>query len=229
MNSNFDFNQIRRNIEQAQEKTNKDLSESSQIPVPGGSSVDPFHGFNGNSLPKYDPSTHGSPDTSANSPKPSGSIISPEMKEAVFGVDIETYRNLELKEDYLDYKLGKLINSKLVDPVKIEANKKKKHAEAATNALLGRIILIGLVVNRQPKTMDWGMITDGVYYKALTAFDKPEKNILQEFWMNYEAHINSGYTLLSFNGKQFDLQYIVLRSIVNRTVRLANIQGFIQA
>ena len=202
----FDFSKIHGKIVSAQTKTNEELGKASDIPSPInlGSNLDTSKVIPG--VDKIDPKTHGAPDQF---------LTKDEQKSKILAIDIETYRNVDLNEAYKEYKLGILADKRAKDPAKIEASKLKKHNEAATNPMLGRIILTGLSVNSQPITENWAMVTDSVYYEGLTAFDETEKIMLENFWVEFGKYINAGYTLLTFNGKGFDLPYLVFRSLVN--------------
>ncbi len=116
-----------------------------------------------------------------------------------FVVDIETYRDTEMKEDYGKYCAGNI--GILKDPIKIKAKLKANADKFALSPFTGQVILVGLLDNNG-QTMQYGL--DGA----------TEKVVLQDAWRTMNTLMSEGYRMVSFNGKKFDVPYLWKRAMI---------------
>ncbi len=133
--------------------------------------------------------------------------------------DIETYKDIS-DPNYIAWKTSNIPVGNRTDPVKIAAYQAERRAEMqnefALSPLTGKIILIGcLTDNELVSTSDipFQVKLDG---KALLLqLEGDEKDILTKFWQVLWRFIhNDGGQLVSFNGKMFDLPFIIHRSTI---------------
>lgn len=135
-------------------------------------------------------------------------------------LDIETAKDAQ-DQNYIAWKTaGISAPGNYKDPIKIEeyVNKQKDEliSKFPLNPLTGKIILIGLLTNKQLYE-EWGEPTH--QYKGekfwLRQIDDFENNMLNGFWTILHKHaLNDGSHLITFNGKQFDLPFILHRSAI---------------
>lgn len=135
--------------------------------------------------------------------------------------DIETYQD-DLDPAYLAWKTSNIsAPSNYKDPAKIEAyiqeEKIKQMKQFALNPLTGKIILIGLLSDNADvieKTPFGWQDVEGQNEKILQ-LEGNEKDILDKFWKVLTVHsMNDGEHIVSYNGKQFDLPFIIHRSTI---------------
>jgi len=134
--------------------------------------------------------------------------------------DIETYRD-QLPDNYLRYKIGDIkAPSNYKDQDKIDAYVANAKIEAldklALSPLTGRIILIGMLFDKNPElanATEYAINMKPVWYVPLQG---EEEEILEKFWMLSSKHLFQDANLLSFNGKAFDLPFIMNRSAIKK-------------
>jgi len=135
-------------------------------------------------------------------------------------VDIETYRD-QLPDNYLQYKIGDIkAPSNYKDQEKIDAYIANAKVEAldklALSPLTGKVILVGLLFDKNPElagTTEYSINKKPVWYIPLQG---EEGEILDKFWMLLSKHLFQDANLLSFNGKAFDLPFIMNRTAINK-------------
>ena len=146
------------------------------------------------------------------------------MNEKKLVFDIETFKNPNLHDDYMEWKLGDLVNKTLKDPIKIKADMEKKSGKFALDARTGQIIHIGclfvnvgeiLLPENTPvlETELAGNPVKKVEFR-LNDYDS-EKAMLLAFLPAFFKAIDEGTQLISFGGKRFDIPYIRERAILN--------------
>ena len=117
-----------------------------------------------------------------------------------FALDIETYEDTEMKEDYREYRKMKKAKT-LVQPAAIKKAIVEAESKFALSPFSGQIILVGLLDNNGLK-IQFGL--DG----------STEKVILQDAWRTINMLMSEGYRMLSYNGKKFDLPYLFKRALI---------------
>ncbi len=128
----------------------------------------------------------------------SGSIAT--QPQQYFVLDVETYQDRNMKDDYRDFFGGKI--GKLVDPIKIKAKIKANQEKFALSPTTGEVILIGLL-DGNGKEIQIGL--DG----------STEKVILEDGWRAINNLLKAGYRMVSYNGKAFDLPFLFIRGLIN--------------
>lgn len=131
-----------------------------------------------------------------------------------FAVDIETvshFRNDEHEDVY--YEMNK--NKILKDKDKVKENRIKVLADAALRPVSGKVVVIGMQYGLTKKIFVLKPEVDledplGEY----TVFET-EKDLLEAFWKEIDEAYGNGLTIVSFNGKEFDFPFLLVRSIVN--------------
>lgn len=134
-------------------------------------------------------------------------------------IDIETYRDT-LPDNYLQYKLGNIsAPATYKDPEKIERYITDAKAEAlnklALSPLTGRIILIGLLFDKDPQLSNQTQYSINMKPVWYVPIQGDEKDILNKFWMTFNKYIFNDVDIVSFNGKAFDLPFIMNRTLIN--------------
>lgn len=135
-------------------------------------------------------------------------------------LDIETYHD-QLPDNYLQYKIGDIkAPANYKDQDKIDAYVANAKIEAldklALSPLTGRIILIGMLFDKNPElanATEYAINMKPVWYVPLQG---EEEEILEKFWMLSSKHLFQDANLLSFNGKAFDLPFIMNRSAIKK-------------
>ena len=135
-------------------------------------------------------------------------------------IDIETASD-NLDAGYEAYKLATMTTSR--------TSSDKIREQFPISPLTGKIILIGLLTQRFPeldeKEVNITKFQDGhIEYSTAQIGLFPngqqltEKRTLEIFWRIIQHVIprESGLPLVSFNGKGFDLPYILIRSLINQ-------------
>ncbi|MHB8362861.1 MAG: ribonuclease H-like domain-containing protein [Patescibacteria group bacterium] len=132
-------------------------------------------------------------------------------------LDIETYKTDN--QSYLNYKSVNIsAPSNYKDQSKIDAyienEKKKVNEKAALSPLTGKIILIGILTDAT-ENHGTSIATEVGIVDYSVAQDTNEKFLLQQFWeMLSDLWDNGHQPLVTYNGKQFDLPYIISRSTI---------------
>ena len=137
-------------------------------------------------------------------------------------LDLESVKEAS-DERYVNWKLAGIkapVNYK--DPVKIEESIKEQQATAlnsfALSPLTGKIILIGMLVDclhtgaTESDYTKYRVADADMYYVGLD--NTNEKELLTEFWKIFSYHNLNTPLLITFNGKKFDLPYILHRSAI---------------
>jgi len=125
-------------------------------------------------------------------------FVTPEKKYFVF--DLETFQD-ELKPEYEEYWIKKK-RGRLVDPKKIEAKDAETKGKLATDPRTGQIILGGFYDSVEKEIIQIGL------GKAT------EKLVLQDIIEQFNKFMNSGYTMVSYNGKGFDVPFLYKRALI---------------
>lgn len=134
-------------------------------------------------------------------------------------IDLESFRDT-LPDNYMQYKIGTIsAPSNYKDPEKIEKYIADAKAEAmsklALSPLTGRVILIGLMFDKDPSLTGQTSYYIGkkpVWYYPIQG---DEKAILNTFWMIFSKYTLNEVDVVSFNGKAFDLPFIMNRTLIN--------------
>jgi len=136
--------------------------------------------------------------------EPNEIVQKPKVERAgYFVIDIETYRDTEMKEDYEEYCRNKTVRSKkIVQPAAVKKNREEAESKFALSPFTGQVILVGLL-DDNGKVIQFGL--DG----------STEKVILQDAWRAINTLMNEGYRMISFNGKKFDIPYLFKRALIN--------------
>ena len=134
--------------------------------------------------------------------------------------DIETYKDIS-DEGYIAWKTaGISAPSNYKDPIKIAENIAQQKSEMmdkfALSPLTGKVILIGCLTD--VKLSDWmGEPTHQFNNKKywVVQLIGEEKEMLAKFWdmLRLQA-LQAGDHLVSYNGKQFDLPFLLHRSAI---------------
>ena len=143
--------------------------------------------------------------------------------------DIETAED-NMDESQVHWFIGKRRDKRLKDPVKLDADTEKITKNFPLSPLTGKIILIGLA---SETNVDGVMkqTTDGFYSIQLGLDGKTEKDILEIFWKIIASGVSQSQRVVSFNGKGFDMPFIIARSLileVDRPNILRMVDGFLQ-
>ena len=126
-----------------------------------------------------------------------------------------------MPDNYLRWKIGEVkAPANYKDQDKIDAYVASAKTEAlnklALSPLTGRIILIGLLYDKDPqlgdKSTQYSIDMKPVWYVPLQG---DEKQILEAFWMYLSKYLFQETGMLSFNGKAFDLPFIMNRTSIN--------------
>lgn len=137
-------------------------------------------------------------------------------------VDIETYKDVS-DPNYISWKLSNIkAPSNYKDPVAIERNIGEQKLEAlekfALNPLTGRIILIGILLDKIPPLYEekdfikYSVNGESVYYIGFD--DADEVKLLSKWWQLFSWYTLNDSLMVTYNGKQFDLPFILHRSII---------------
>lgn len=134
-------------------------------------------------------------------------------------LDLESYRD-QLDDRYMNWKMGDIkAPANYKDPDKIDAYIASAKVEAldklALSPLTGKIILMGLMFDKEPKFehTKYSIGMKDVFHVALQG---EEIDILNNFWMLFSIYTLNDVDVVSYNGKAFDLPFIMNRSIINK-------------
>lgn len=129
-------------------------------------------------------------------------------------------------ENFLKYKVGNIsAPSTYKDPEKIEKyiaeGQKKAYSKAALSPLTGKIILIGMLISTTEEEVENQAITKTEignvlvnFYEVNDTFNEPD--MLSLFWADLANLWDNGNApLVTYNGKSFDVPYLIQRSIIN--------------
>ena len=140
--------------------------------------------------------------------------------------DIETYKDTS-DENYIAWKTaGVRVPSNYKDPVKIAEYVANEKADLVNkfglSPLTGKIILIGVLTDNEATAVPsdaWSLFEpeDSKQYwmRQLALPEHSEKEIISEFWdIVARNRMNDGEPMITYNGKQFDLPYLLHRSAI---------------
>lgn len=136
-------------------------------------------------------------------------------------IDIETVAPSE-NDEKVNALISNKLDKRLKDKEKIEENKKKVYNSLALDPYLGQILMIGIksdnnyvLINQSlvDRELDLNFIED----RTVIQYYPDEKALLEEFNSSINEYIANGGVLITFNGKEFDLPYIFIRSVINNT------------
>jgi len=135
-------------------------------------------------------------------------------------LDIESYAGDN--ENYNSYKAGK-VDKRLKDPDKIAEAEIKNREKFALSPMTGKIIQLGLLVNIPDQ--DGGLDAEGIVVTEIGTVKhiefniikcQTEKQLLTEFWTELsEMWMNGNEPLVTYNGRSFDVPYLLKRSLIN--------------
>lgn len=135
-------------------------------------------------------------------------------------LDIETYKDLS-DVNYTNWKLSNIsAPSNYKDPSVIERyvteQKSKESDKFALSPLTGKIILIGLLTDKVPPLNEndfskYLIDNKEVYYIGITG---EERHILTTFWKLFAWFGINDSILVTYNGKEFDLPFIIKRTLI---------------
>jgi len=143
-------------------------------------------------------------------------------------LDIETAPDLA-DEAYVKYKSATMVNKTLKDPVKVEADRLDKiNDNFALMPLTGKITAIGFMSDYKPDNVSMTEIehldTVGrVWYKVLTLADSTEEEMLIAAWRIIGEYMDDGHRLVSYNGREFDIPFMVRRSMLLQVGKPSNL------
>lgn len=129
-------------------------------------------------------------------------VFTPKPQRLVY-LDIETYMDQSLKEEYMDFKAGGKMGNRTT-PAAVEKKKEENRAKFALSPLTGEIILSGI-------------LTDDDKGKSITQIGlngATEKLILTETAERLEYYFAHNYKLVTYNGREFDIPYIYFRCAI---------------
>lgn len=133
--------------------------------------------------------------------------------------DIETYES-PMSKQYKDWKIQKIVKKGLVDPDKIKKDKEDKSGEFALDARTGMVIMVGCIVFNDGKNK-----YESKYWYNDKGTLSEEKKLLIESMNFFVKELAKGVRLVTFNGKTFDIPFMVKRCIIQK-VSPKNINTF---
>uniref|UniRef100_A0A6H1ZLF5 Putative DNA polymerase n=1 Tax=viral metagenome TaxID=1070528 RepID=A0A6H1ZLF5_9ZZZZ len=131
-------------------------------------------------------------------------------------LDIETYR-ADLNAGYEQWKIVDKVDKRLKDPEKIAESKERAKDKFGLSPLTGTIILVGMLSTVQ-YTSDWVacVYEDEALYTRIIGLDgKTETELINETLLAVSEELDNGGRLITYNGKLFDLPFIMGRAILN--------------
>lgn len=134
----------------------------------------------------------------------SNSIQTEEKKVIV--LDIETIGNDKLSQAYIDWKTNDKVPKNYKDPFKIEEAKKEAAEKFGLSPRSGKIVHIGICNNFN---------FEGVSEKHFRIGSGEEKDLLESVWSYIHNAFLIGADMVTFNGKAFDLPYMIMRSMIS--------------
>lgn len=137
-------------------------------------------------------------------------------------IDVETVRPKQIDER-IEQLVNNKIDKRLKDKDKIEENKKKHLSSLALDPYVGCILMIGMKRQSQNIIMvNKEMINNEIDQNFISGdtvimYYDNEKHLLEEFNSMLNNYIANGGVIITFNGKEFDLPFVMIRSIINDT------------
>jgi len=142
--------------------------------------------------------------------------------------DLESYKDVE-DTNYISWKSNNIqAPGNYKDPAKIAENIAQQKAELADkfalSPLTGKIILIGMLMDKLPplyetdKTSYTTYSVGGTTMHYIGLSDNDESVLLSKWWDIFSFHNLNSPTIVSFNGKKFDLPFILHRSIIKKAL-----------
>lgn len=128
-------------------------------------------------------------------------------------IDIETTSWFK-DEDHKQLILRERQNKTLKDPDKIAENHKKIIGEAALSAYTGQITVVGMKHTGMGETFIYTLGYTDPLDGFVNGFST-ERELLIAVWASIAKAIDNGERLVTFKGKDFDLPYLFIRSLVN--------------
>lgn len=140
-------------------------------------------------------------------------------------IDIETSKDVA-DQNYIAWKLSNIkAPSNYKDPTAIEKNigeqKLRAMEEFALSPLTGKIILIGMMFDKMPNNLAEGeYITYSVSGKPVHVIhlEGEETVILGKFWNLFSWFQLNDTVLVTYNGKAFDLPFIMNRTLITKSL-----------
>jgi len=129
-------------------------------------------------------------------------------------LDIETYKDVS-DENYTKWKSATSIRKDLKDPDKIAKAQSEATDKFALSPLTGKIIL-GMVLTDADgisNSAESIQIMDKNF--SILKYDNPnESDLIANLLIDLETALDNGHMLVTYNGKNFDLPYIMKRSVI---------------
>ena len=135
-----------------------------------------------------------------------------ETEQPIVAFDLETAIDDSLNPVVEQYFLDKVKDKRLVDPVKVELDLKKKKEAFPLNPQTGKIIL-GSFLSTVDLEINFGEQRDNYWYYQ--CMDETEKKTLEKIWaVLNKAYMENGL-IVTFNGKSFDIPFLYIRTLLN--------------
>lgn len=141
----------------------------------------------------------------------------------MFIFDIETVE--DINPQFFEFKQNSLsAPSNYKDPLKIqqyiESSMEKLKENAPLDPMTGKIIMIGILMDKNYVGLDdKDFVKKTVDNDTVIQIYGEERKILETFWDIFQIYrLNCGDPIVSYNGKSFDLPFIIIRSAVNGIV-----------
>lgn len=132
-------------------------------------------------------------------------------------LDIETASDLS-DENYTSWKSSALVDKRLVDPIKIEKAKNESTDKFALSPLSGKVIL-AMVLTDNPDALGDTVKILGKDCSITTFNDNSEPKLLCDLFDHIEAAFDNGQVLVTYNGRTFDLPFLMKRAVIQEVSR----------
>lgn len=131
----------------------------------------------------------------------------------MFTLDIETvpwFRDEKHKNQVIFSRLDKRLTNKKL----IEANYQKILNNAATSPLTGEVVVVGIRNNERTVIFTTGLVDNEI--ENVQIFSLPtEELVLEAVWDKIAFYIYAGETMITWNGKEFDIPFLFQRSLIH--------------
>lgn len=132
--------------------------------------------------------------------------------------DIETAPDLEDKT-YVSYKSAGMGDKRKRGENLEQDVKDKINDEFALSPLTGKITAIGFMSEHKPDNLSMEIMPEldsvgKVYYRILTLEEMPEAELITSAWRVIDEYMGDGHRLITYNGIDFDIPFMVRRSIL---------------
>lgn len=146
------------------------------------------------------------------------------FSNSVVAIDIETissYNDIDKLPKHIEEYVNKSVDKRLKDKSKIDENVKKILNNFALDPYVGEILMIGtatvdqkiILVNKKLLNRD---IDENLIDNVSLYYYENEKAMLEDFNESINNLLANSGVIVSFNGKEFDLPYIFIRSVINK-------------